>query len=440
MLLDRGADPTCTNREGKTALMLVVQRAHAWTHRSSHIFEWLLDVFAQSLIRRDKEGRTLVHWACMRPLDPPSNWPEVSLYYMRLLVLKFNETRHLEVFSWCDYLGFSARHIAIQAQQLPAVVSLLDSTCQNAIYPATIRALRAAAAAGSPQTLDASTSEQQHVPSKPGRPVNRYDVAASQAVDIIRSSTMELRKQHESQLRQVDEDAEYAAQLLLELRTERDNLQLESAKYQELSLECSEAGSLESMLKSKVNSAINMQQSARASIILQHSAASPLTSASSPSLDGSSTANLRSEYLRLKREAEVYQENSLKLATEYSGLAAVVKPWPRPPALSLVGMFGDGGSAEGHISSDVRLHGSGALAHHGRGGVSGSKPRAIREIAVIDSESADVKAISSALEVDEQRLRKFERVVSAACGDLSLDRVRNVVGPVLSVLNNGNTL
>ncbi|KAJ2428175.1 hypothetical protein IWW41_003646, partial [Coemansia sp. RSA 2522] len=59
---------------------------------------------------------------------------------------------------------------------------------------------------------------------------------------------------------------------------------------------------------------------------------------------------------------------------------------------------------------------------------------------VPDAEEADVQAIARVLRSEEQRLAKLERVVAAACGDLPIDRVRTVVGPVLSVLNNGNTL
>ncbi|KAJ1965016.1 Transcription factor mbp1, partial [Dipsacomyces acuminosporus] len=463
MLVDRGADTTRANREGKTAMMLVVQRSHAWIQRGSHIFEWLLDIFGPSLIKRDKEGRTVIHCACIRPADSPASWAEISLFYLRLLVLKFSESKQLEVFSWNDYLGLSARQLATQARMSSAIVTLLGSVSQSAVDPGMISAVRTAvygnsndgeaseasrqlqkdacgvwgsSASSIAQTSPGASNASSHAPPhglqqhqqqqrRQKKQLSSYDLAASKAVDIIRSATAEMRNQHESQLQQVDEETEYAAQLLLELRTERDDLQQESHNLRLVSQICSETLDLEGVLQNKVKNVINLQQSARASVILQHTSGSPLTAGSSPNPEnGTDTAELRAEYLRLQREVEAYHENSLKLADEYSGLAAVVKPWPRPPALSLVGMFD-----EEDVASD-----NSSASGHGKGHVpfSSNKPRAVREIAVIDSESADLQAINAALDMDEQRLRKFENVVSAACGDLPLDRVRDVVGPVLS--------
>ncbi|KAJ1945238.1 hypothetical protein EC988_005803 [Linderina pennispora] len=241
-----------------------------------------------------------------------------------------------------------------------------------------------------------------------------------------------MRKEHEAQRKALDDDSEYAAQLLLELSTERDTLKEETAVHEKLAAHCEQIRDQELSLKHRISSVICLQQSARASLGIQPS----LTASTTPAVPGSpltekaSDEDLRSEYLRLRSQANGYHTNSLKLADEYAELASVVKPWPRPPALSLVGMFDD--------DNDSTLSNNDSLWTQKR--ATNGSLRKHREVVGISSESADVQAINAALEVDEQRLMKFERVVAAACGDMTLDRVRDVVGPVLSVLNNGNTL
>ncbi|KAJ1932680.1 transcriptional regulator swi6, partial [Linderina pennispora] len=141
MLVDRGVDPGVMNREGKTPLMIAVQSTLAWQSRSTYTFQWLLDVLGPALVNRDKQGRTAVHWACTRPIDAPANWPDVSLYYTRSLVLKLYQCNNLQVLSWEDYLHRSASQLASLAH-LAQVTSLLASACQTPIDPRLIQSLQ----------------------------------------------------------------------------------------------------------------------------------------------------------------------------------------------------------------------------------------------------------------------------------------------------------
>ncbi|KAJ2679166.1 Transcription factor mbp1 [Coemansia spiralis] len=487
ILVARGADTTKANREGKTALMFAANSIHAWNTRSAKIFEWLLDMLSPSLTRRDKRGRTVVHWACIPPPEHQDIWPLASLYYIGQLVQKFGNRKQMEVLSWQDYSGNSSEQLAktFQLDEVATALSLASQTANATSQQASesngpghrspvlagsgfsghLDEAAAISANGRIGNLEsrhqgASTQEYRTVGTNANtnalQAEDRYDSVTSKAIEMIRLSTADMRKTHQAEQREVDNDIEYAAHLLLELGNERDVVQLRAQEYYNIEAQRGEAECEECVLKRKIECAIGLQQSARtAAVVMQHmqNAESPDSPSRTQENKRSSDTDmdaLRAEYALLKRSIGGYRQKSQNLASEYAQLTAVVKPWARPPTLSLLGMFGedrdgyeaqhtaDGfGAGEGGTSSSSSSSSSvSEIASMGKGG----KLRAVRETLVIDSESAEVKAINAVLEAEEQRLQKLERVVSAACGDLTLDKVRTVVGPVLSVLNNGNTL
>ncbi|KAJ2890999.1 hypothetical protein GGI21_005985, partial [Coemansia aciculifera] len=62
LLLRRGADVARPSRDGTTALMQAVSQPLAYGARHARVFEWLMDAFDLALIKRDKKGRTCLHW------------------------------------------------------------------------------------------------------------------------------------------------------------------------------------------------------------------------------------------------------------------------------------------------------------------------------------------------------------------------------------------
>ncbi|KAJ2739539.1 hypothetical protein H4R23_000385 [Coemansia sp. Cherry 401B] len=409
MLLDRGADPAVVTRLGVTPLMMAVGSRHAWQQRASGVFEWLLTALAQSLIRRDKEGRTAVHWACMRPAhESQDEWKHVSHYYVGALVRRLELSGQREVLTWQNYAGRRAEAVA-RADGLDAAAALLAAPADRAPLPVTARDIAEAPPRNASPAAEPAG--------------DRYSAFAAQAAHAIQRAASDMRREHQQQLRQIDDDTRFAAKLLLELRSERDATQASAQGYQDVEQRCVRAKAREEQLIQRVESAVNLQQSARASLAV--SRAAPESAA------GADPQALRAEYRRLRQQAQSYEHESRRLACEYAELAAAVRPWARPPALSAVDMFAEGagpaaagsepGGGPAGAAADERL----GWADRGSG---------------VDAEAAEAQAIAAVLQAEERRLGKLERVVSAACGDLSLDRVRTVVGPVLSVLNNGNTL
>ncbi|KAJ1665652.1 Transcription factor mbp1 [Coemansia sp. RSA 1646] len=403
LLVGRGSDATKADCDGRTALMAVVGDVRAWQQREAHVLEKLMDVLAPSLMRRDKHGRTALHWACIPPSGDRASdvWPVVSAYYVDCIVRKLDAMGQANVLAWCDYPGFSAEQLARQHG--------LDGACML---------LSGASGAGNTQSTASSPDLSQQQKQQQRSAHDQYDAAAGRAEEIIRSSTTTMRNKHKAESRALDNDIEYAAQMLLELSGERDSEKVRAREYSAIVGECVAADRTENSLKRKIEHVVGLQQSARASVALRHSQASP------PRVerDDAGIEALMAEYAQLRQSVDGYQRQSRKLAGEYAELAAVVRPWARPPVLSLLDMFSDGAEAAA-ADGDI-----GPAAH------------AVRETAAIDAESAEIKAINAVLETEQQRVHKLERVVSAACGDLTLDKVRTVVGPVLSVLNNGNTL
>ncbi|KAJ1744640.1 hypothetical protein LPJ62_006477 [Coemansia sp. RSA 2167] len=205
-----------------------------------------------------------------------------------------------------------------------------------------------------------------------------------------------MRREHIQERRQADEDTRYAATLLLELRAERDTAETAARDEQMVTEQCAQAAALEKQLQLKIEGVVNLQQGTRHVTIGKGESLSK-------DLESSDLAEMLDEYRAQRAQAQSYERSSQHLAREFAGLVGVVSPWARAPPRGLVELFADPGQ-------------------------------------VPDAEEADVQAIARVLRSEEQRLAKLERVVAAACGDLPIDRVRTVVGPVLSVLNNGNTL
>ncbi|KAJ2377963.1 hypothetical protein GGI05_006794, partial [Coemansia sp. RSA 2603] len=331
---------------------------------------------------RDKQGRSVLHWASMAHLRT-SEWTFASAYYVQELIEQLKRLGRTDVIGWADARGRKACDLAKSAG-LQETVDIL--------------------ARAAPPKLD----------------IDRYNAVAASASELISKTTLELRRDHKRQQAAIDADTQHAASLLLDLRREHESTQQAARSAQAVIDELDEAQLRERQLKRCIEHAVNLQQTARIAAVM-HTPTKAATEAQEHK--SSSEEDLRAELHSLRRQAQMYELKSRELASEYADLAALVRPWPRPPALTLF----DGEEGAG---SKVPSLSSSAL----------SSTRHSPSSSVVDAELADVKAIAAALAAEERRLQKFERVVEAACGDLTLDKVRTVVGPVLSVLNNGNTL
>ncbi|KAJ2780875.1 Transcription factor mbp1 [Coemansia javaensis] len=224
---------------------------------------------------------------------------------------------------------------------------------------------------------------------------DRYDAFAQQAA-------AEVRAEHRARARALDEDTRYAAGLLLELSAERASADRAAASHAAVAADCASAAAREAALRRQVECAVSLCQAARATAAIAERANSPASPAS--------PETLHAEHRELRRRARAFRHEAQRLAAEYARLAAAVRPCALP------------GGLDPDLGADLRLD---------LGLDLGLWP---------DADAAEVQAERAALAGEEQRLRKMERVVAAACGDVPLDRVRTVVGPVLSVLNHGNTL
>ncbi|KAJ2710755.1 hypothetical protein H4R19_003588 [Coemansia spiralis] len=253
---------------------------------------------------------------------------------------------------------------------------------------------------------------------------DRYSDFTACAMAAIQQAAADVRDEHHTRRTALDSDARYATGLLLDLRAERDTAQAEADRYATVAAECQAAGAREAELQRRVECTVGLQQAARATAGAMSAARTHTPAASDGGYDVSA---LRAEYRELRWRAAVYEHGSRRLAGEYAQLAATVTPWVRSPAQTLAQLLG------AHPDDTMAVLGELlGTARHPR------KPMLLQDVA--DAEAADVRAVGAALAADEERLRKLERVVAAACGDVPLDRVRTAVGPVLSVLNHGSTL
>ncbi|KAJ1783473.1 hypothetical protein LPJ59_006576, partial [Coemansia sp. RSA 2399] len=395
LLVGRGADTTKADCDGLTALMAAASVVCAWKQREYHVFEALVDTLAPSLACRDKRGRTAVHWACIPPggAHAVDAWPAVSAYYVSCLARKLKAMGQACVLAWRDYLGYSAEQLARQYELSSAGMALTE-----------------AADAGGSQSAASSPDrqQQQQQQEEPLQTRDQYDAAAGRAEEIIRSSTTAMRIKHCAESRAVDNDIEFAAQLLLELSGERDKQQVSAQKLDIVADENVAVDRTEHSLKRKIEHVVGLQQSARAAVALGQEQQQQQHAEKN---DDAGVEALKAEYERLRQSVSGYERHSRRLAGEYAELASVVRPWARPPALSLLDMFSDD-AATAAAAAD--------------GGDIGAAARAVRETAAIDAESAEIKAINAVLATEQQRVHKLERVVSAACGDMALDRVRTV--------------
>ncbi|KAJ2492576.1 Transcription factor mbp1 [Coemansia sp. RSA 2050] len=378
LLLRAGADASRPSRDGTTALMVAVSQPLAYAARNAQVFDWLLEAFEAALIKRDKKGRTVVHWLCMTNSDEA-----VAMYYGTLLMRKLASCQLTEVVSWSDYIGCSAAKLAADCGLL-RVVDMLQQAVAQTVVVGVERSASSASTVSLNSTGSAPAMAQVMAGSltRPGG--DRYEAAARKAASLACTATDELRRGHQQQRRAIDADTEYAAQLLLELRSERDAAWADADAFAAVAQQCDSARDVEASLRRRVEQTVGLQHAARAAMLVQETAArvgGPVA--------GDAAVGLKGEYARLRADAVAYEHSARVLGSEYAELSGVVGPWTR--------------CAGGN-------------------------------------ESEDTAALYTVLEAEEQRLHKLERVVAAACGDLSLDRVRTVVGPVLSVLNNGNTL
>ncbi|KAJ2799589.1 Transcription factor mbp1 [Coemansia guatemalensis] len=435
LLVRRGVDTARGNSQGLTPLMLAVSSTRAWHQRSARVLEWLLDTLAAALIKRDRKGRTIVHWVALGPPEDRDIWPEASLHYARLLIRKLVQCGHSEIFAWQDYDGKRADQLALDSglSGMLALARLLEKQCHanpHPTEPATEdRQPPSRPLESVPESVSEPTPESASAPKSAPDSYARF---ASQASKIIRQSAADMRKDHLQAQRVIDEDTKYAAKLLLELRSERDSAQQTAKDCQEVAEECIHQQSREHELRRRVECAVNLQMSTHATTaaIAQHQYQHSLPRRSGGG-SNKDVEELRAEYQMLRQSAASYEHHSQLLAAEYAELASIVKPWTRSP-----GMTALSGAASEKSEEDL----DDAMSVLGKLlGTASAHYRPKRPL-YNDPETADVNAIKAALETEEHRLRKLESVVSAACGDLPLDRVRSVVGPVLSLLNNGNAL
>ncbi|KAJ2391319.1 Transcription factor mbp1, partial [Coemansia sp. RSA 2559] len=247
LLVSRGADTTMADCDGLTALMAAASVACAWKQREYRVFEALVDALAPSLACRDKRGRTAVHWACIPPGGAHSVdvWPAVSAYYVACLAHKLKAMGQACVLAWRDYLGYSAEQLARQYELGGAGMALAE-------------------AAGTGGSQSAASSPDRPRQQQPVQTRDRYDAAADRAEEIIRSSTTAMRIKHNAESRAADNDIEFAAQLLLELSSERDKQQANAQKHNGVADESEAADRAEISLKRKIEHVVGLQQSARA--------------------------------------------------------------------------------------------------------------------------------------------------------------------------------
>ncbi|KAJ2079699.1 Transcription factor mbp1 [Coemansia sp. RSA 988] len=434
LLVRRGADAARGNSQGLTPLMLAVSSTRAWHQRNARVLKWLLDILPSSLIKRDRKGRTLVHWVALGSSEGRDIWPDVSVHYARLLIHKLVQCGHAEVFAWQDYDGKRADQLALDSG-MSTLARMLKEQCHTSpIEPTaedydTSRPLERVAGS---ETISETITEPITEPVPTTKPVSdSYARFASEAAKIIHQSAADMRKEHLQAQRVIDEDTKYAAKLLLELRSERDSAQMAVRDNQAIEEECVYQQNREQDLRCKVEYAVNLRMSTHATAAAiaqnQYQHTLPRRGSGGSSISSKDVEELRAEYQMLRQSAASYEHHSQRMATEYAELASVVKPWICPGGLSEK----IGAAEEGHddaMSMLGKLLGTAATHYRPK------RPQ------YNDPEIIDVNAIKAALESEEHRLRKLESVVSAACGDLPLDRVRSVVGPVLSLLNNGNTL
>ncbi|KAJ2444660.1 Transcription factor mbp1 [Coemansia sp. RSA 2424] len=388
LLLQRGADAARPSRDGTTALMLAASQPLAYAARQARVFEWLLDAFEAALIKRDKKGRTAVHWVSLAGAHEPA-----ALYYSTLLVRKLASRQLIEVVSWCDYLGCSASKLAVDCGLL-RVADVLQQAAAQAASAALERSGSSASTVSLNSTGSAPAVAAVAMPSSLARRGgdDRYEAAARRASGLMCAATDDMRREHQQQRCTIDADTEYAAQLLLELRSERDAACADADAYAAVAQQCDTARRVEDTMRRRVEQTVGLQHVARTSKLVQEassSSSSPVVAAR-PATTAGAPERLLAEYAMLRARAADYEHSSRVLGHEYAELASVVRPWATP---------GGGG----------------------------------------EDEAEDTAALCVVLQAEEQRLHKLERVVAAACGDLTLDRVRTVVGPVLSVLNSGAT-
>ncbi|KAJ2065850.1 Transcription factor mbp1 [Coemansia sp. S2] len=375
LLLRAGADVACPSRDGTTALMAAVSHPLAYAARNERVFDWLLDAFETTLIKRDKKGRTAVHWLSVTTANEP-----VAMYYGSLLVRKLASCRLTEVVLWSDYNGCSAAKLAVNCG-LQRLADILKQAAAQTVTVAVERSTSSASTVSLNSTGSAPVVAQVMAGSLARSGGDRYEAAARKAAGLACAATDDLRRRHQQQHRAVDADTEYAAQLLLELSSERDTACADADAYAAVAQQCDAARNVETTLRRRVEQTVGLQHAARSAQLVQESGPVAQTTTKD-------AVELRAEYARLRARAAAYEHESRVLGGEYAELTGVVRPWA---------------TSGGDEASDTAGH-------------------------------------CAVLEAEEQRLHKLERVVAAACGDLSLDRVRTVVGPVLSVLNNGNTL
>ncbi|KAJ2658759.1 Transcription factor mbp1 [Coemansia sp. RSA 1199] len=395
-LVVAGADVGLGNRVGVTALMMACGSAQAWRQRTSGVFEWLVSRLSASLVRRDKDGRTAVHWACMRPAqESAAEGMRASHHYVRILAQRLAQSGQREVLEWQNYAGRRAEQIARAAgfDETAAELAKVTGSDLAGQAPASDLVSQAPTSDSARKAPAESVNRGAAEVAESPEPRDRYSELAARAASVMRTAAADMRREHAQEKRQVDEDTRYAATLLLELRAERDTASAAARDEQMVTEQCAQAAALEKQLQRKIEGVVNLQQGTR-----------HVTIGRAESLgDLGDLAEMLDEYRAQRAQAQAYERSSQQLAREFAGLVGVVSPWARAPPRGLVELFADPGQ-------------------------------------VPDAEEADVQAIARVLRSEEQRLAKLERVVAAACGDLPIDRVRTVVGPVLSVLNNGNTL
>ncbi|KAJ2242479.1 hypothetical protein GGH97_003907, partial [Coemansia sp. RSA 475] len=330
-LVVAGADVGLGNRVGVTALMMACGSAQAWRQRASGVFEWLVSRLSASLVRRDKDGRTAVHWACMRPAqESTAEGVRVSHHYVHILAQRLAQSGQREVLEWQNYAGRRAEQIARAAGFDETAAELANATRSDLAGqgPASELVSRGSgsdlASKGPAESVKRGAAEAAESP----EPRDRYSEFAARAASVMRTAAADMRREHIQERRQADEDTRYAATLLLELRAERDTAETAARDEQMVTEQCAQAAALEKQLQLKIEGVVNLQQGTRHVTIGKGESLSK-------DLESSDLAEMLDEYRAQRAQAQSYERSSQQLAREFAGLVGVVSPWARAPPRGL---------------------------------------------------------------------------------------------------------
>ncbi|KAJ1679291.1 transcriptional regulator swi6, partial [Spiromyces aspiralis] len=516
-LLDRGADPCDANRDGRTPLMLALRTNVHYYRREQDQFPWLLRALGSSLVKRDKEGRTAIHWIAMPPqvssaslqqqAQNAASHEQARIYYAQCVLAHLRAEGQIQIVKWEDYDGRTASATARasglhqlgafldgataegedtsvatpangadvpssrsqsqsrpqQQQTLPrpisngiasrikSVTNYQQSPLSNPVYVSTSLDLTSSSprSASTPRTRYSemgcdespgrlSQQAQRKEKTKGGKHANCYEEVCERAVEMFRRFTRETREHHRRNWSMLEEDAQYAAKLLEDLKEERDATLEDVRALSELASGYDEVHRLEKELVSKLSGVIALRQVARSVKAFK------LEGAEQSHNEDVGEMELALEKLRSRESA--YAESNFEMSQRYAEYLAVVKHWEARDGGEDWGQQQVNSSdddeederaseisemQEQQIQERRRRRRRRRRQTHSEQGVE----RCTSDSAeMLEDERAEIDALTSSLRRDEERLRKLERVMAAACGNVPVDMVHETVQPVLEVM------